>query len=99
MVPGCTVVGVKVGNGTVTPPTGRQTGSVANRSTRPSRWPVPSWWPAARACPDLVACGLPGPVRVVVGKSNPDKTGQAVLGYPVHRASLCRPGGLVLGLR
>ena len=72
---------------------------MANRSTRPSRWPVPSWWPAARACPDLVACGLPGPVRVVVGKSNPDKTGQAVLGYPVHRASLCRPGGLVLGLR
>ena len=28
-MPGCTEVGVKVGNGTVTPPTGRQIGSVA----------------------------------------------------------------------
>ena len=37
--------------------------------------------------------------RVVVGASNPDKTRPAVLGYPVHRVGLSRPGGLVLGLR
>ena len=58
MVPGHTVVGVKVRNETVTPTTGRQAGSVADRSTRPSWWPVPYWWPTACACLDLVACAL-----------------------------------------
>ena len=61
------------------------------------------------ACAFLVASGprlpRPGGPRpagsggVVVGESNPDKTRPTVVGYPVHRVGLCRPGALVLGLR